>query len=378
MTPIFKRTFKKEMLILLYMLVIIVFYLLADTNRISSQLTNIYNAIASSGISAEDFAARKTENERSWFMTEEMNSQFGYAITQNTYDVLVPDAVEPLMREKDKFVSFGFGMGAALACAAAVSVFASERGRKKPSFVNALPYKRTRLFWERALCGVIVIVLFFAANYIILSLWLRHFIPQARFIAQKLYMDEGYMQSIEHMTRLGEVYRMGAAQALLIYGVMLFAQSLFGRMTYAGILAGGAAAGGIWMIDGIFDFFNYYNMGIGHKLSGYFIALRSALCDRRSALLIFILALALVFTVLAFLCDKKARVERAGELFMFRPVKYLVCLLFAAEGAFAFFHFINRLCQIAPNTLFAGIMLLLAGAVLTLLFFNKLILKEAE
>ena len=376
MTPIFKRVFKSEIYKALIMLMIAIASLMAHTGRVSEYTALVYDIAASSDLSEETFKTISSEKfDKEYIPLRLHYSEYGYYSSMNKYNVYVPDVFFPIRNETVRNLDFAAGMGFALAAACAVHVFAAERRRKGQSFESALPYKRDRLFCERALCGFIVIIVYFVGEFTVLSLWIRHFMPSVRFVAQRMCMPDDYMSEVELFSHIGGRVLTNLRLTLFFYTLMLFMQTLFGRSVYAAIITGGALVGGYWMLAGIADF---YNVFLYDTLSGKTFAalgenLSSHITQSRGMLIITVFTA--VFAVLAFWLNKHAKIERAGDIFMFTPVKYIAWAGFMVEGAFTFFHFAYYFCNYTPKTLLSGAFLIVSGALLALLMLKNLILK---
>ena len=377
MTPIFKRLLRRSAIAAAFMLLIMLMNILSRSSELSESIRVLTNVVNANSISAESFDTAEKADKTTELLGNELGQKYfiDYSDASNKFDVVVPAPLYIVESAKNRSVDFSFGMGFALAASCAAFAFADERGRKKQSFINALPYKRTRLFWERTLSGILPVCLFFLINYIVLALFIRHYIPSLRFLGEKLAMGDSYMQSIEHIKYIGKEIFLNALAAILFYSVILFAQTIFGSTASACIMTCGALFFAMAAANGISDICDIYNNAFTENLRNILIKISDLLHSDRLILAPIFITASAVFIVMAFISDKNIRIERIGELFMFKPLKYLVTALFAAEGAFTFFHFIYWLCDIRVKAFLPVIGILAVGAALTLLLFNKLFLK---
>lgn len=374
MTPIFKRFLKRGMLTAVFMLLIATLNILSNSSELSASIRSITNTVTANNITAESFKT-KHDAEKTAMLLQSDPYSGGYATDLNTYDIIIPSVLPFVEDIKTKTLDFSFGMGVALAISCAAAAFSDERGRKKQSFINALPYKRSRLFFERTLSGILSVCFFFIVTYIMLALYIRHYIPTVRFLGERLCMDAEYMQRTEHLKEIGYHMLLNALYALLFFAVILFAQTLFGQTAYACILAVGLLLCAGWAVNGISDICGIYDASLFDKIKlGLLNFFRYSDSDRLLLPLI-ISAFTAVFIAAAYISDMHTRLERVGELFIYKPLKYIVIAVFAVEGAFTFFHFIYWICCIRPETFLSITGILAVGAALTVLMFNKLILR---
>ncbi len=378
MTPLFKRYLKKTAFIAAVMLLIAILDLLGRTSGFSSEIRDLESIVSTNNITAESFAekakAEKTAELLQGVWTDKKRN-YGFTAANNKFDVVVPDMLGELLNIRSRTMDFSAGMGFALAAVCAAYAFADERGRKKQSFVNALPYKRSRLFFERASSGIAAISVFFLIHYIILALYIRHYTPAVGSLNERLAMGAEYSWQTEHLKYIGTDIFINALAALLFYAIMLFAHTIFGNTASACIMACGALIFGHAAIDGAADVCIALNSPIAAKLRAWLSEFTEMLGSEHLSQIVLILIFTLIFLAAAYLADKHTHLERAGEAFIFQPVKYITVALFAAEGAFTFFNFIYHQCSIHPQNILYVIGILAAGAALTVLMFNKLILR---
>ena len=379
MTPLFKRFLKRTAAAAAVMLLIAILDLLGRTSGLSSEIRSLETIVNTNNITADSFSsaakAKRTEEMLQSVWDSSHNHNYGYTAASNEFDVVVPDILGELVNIRSRTIDFSTGMGFALAAACAAYAFADERGRKKQSFVNALPYKRSRLFFDRVLSGVTAISVFFLMVYIILALFVRHYAPAAEFLGERLAMGAEYLSRTKYLRSVGMDMFMNALAALLFYSVMMLAQTMFGRAASACVMACGALIFGKFAVGGAGDVCTALNSPIAARLREGLARFAEMFGSEHLSQIVLILIFTLIFLAAAYFADKNTRLERAGEVFIFGLVKYAAIALFAAEGAFTFFHVIYRECGIRPQAVLPVIGILAAGAALTVLMFNKLILR---
>ena len=379
MTPIFKRIFKQEIRTAIILILIVACRLIGQQARLNEYVRHVYDIV--SDVTDENvFKNEAAAADALLPLTTDVNylSYHYGAEAQNKYGIYVPNIIASISSEATSSKDYAFGMSFALAAACAACVFAGERRKKGHSFVNALPYKRSRLFLEKAGCGLIIISLYYLAEYIMLSLWIRRYIPQVNYLVQRLYLDEGYKLQIGELTHISGNFFVYAAAAILFYAAILFAQTVMGRTSTAGIMSVGLIIGGFLALHGAVDFAYEHDLDALTNTAVKFVDALEKISEQTPVFTALLLGIALIFMIAAYFSDKNVRLERSGDVFMFKPAKYIILLLFMAEGAFAFYFFMNSACDITIHSLAAGLGVLAAGAAFTLLLLNKLILKEAD
>ena len=158
----------------------------------------------------------------------------------------------------------------------------------------------------------------------------------------------------------------------------MFVQTLFGKPVYAALTVAALGIGAmstIYSLDTFCDFYNITSMAeIMRRLSDtteHFVVDTPVFT---AAAAVFVI----IFLLLGTIGSKTARLERAGNAFMFASARYIVYALLILEGAFSFYGFAVYSCGLPSRSPLNGAVYLAAGAAVTLLALNKLFSLEVE
>lgn len=379
MTPIFKRYFKKEAFLTLFCMLFLLAVFFTKIHSAEEWIYAVRSVVTENGITADTFRTKEGRELAENVFSPEKGTEYynerymkiydkiSYSFEHNKYGVYVPRIYIAVDSAADETLGIVLLTGIVSAVVFSVGVFIAERRKKTIDFVGMLPYKRPVMFTDKWLAGLLCLTLFFAANFALSSLWLLKTLPVCADLGARLAYGADFGKGM--IAAYAGRYMVYAMFSIAFYSFMMFAQTLFGKPSYAAALAAFAACFLPLALKGADDFCYTYGLD---GINGIMRTVLDITSDRFLLCAIFAAA-ALVFFAAGLICDKAARLERAGGIFMFAPVKWLVYLFFMFISAFAFYLFAVDMCAFDSGTLLNGIVLLLVGAGVSALVLTKLI-----
>ena len=382
MTPIFKRYFKKYIIFSVIVIMALAVMTKRDMSKAEKGINEINALVTANNVDRAFFENKGNASFFEDYAENDIdNAVFanGMYLQSNELGVSVPE----LRQVADSVISENigrlFGCGFAAAVSFAVYAFVYERRKKTASFVGALPYKRGSMFADKWLAGFIAISLVFLADYIIAGLWLNRIMPVVNALDERLLALEttvgGFGRESANCGRMiWSVYLVITA----LYTLVMFAQNLFGKPVYASLTVAVALFGAFGFLRSVDVFCNRYDL---YAVSSFGIKvldkLENIFLNTPVFTVIALIVIALLFAG-GYVLSRAAYLERAGSVFMFKPVKYLVYAVLMLEGAFVFYGFSVGECSIFAGTLLRGLIFLAVGAVITMFALNKLFSLEVE
>lgn len=375
MSPIFKRYFAKQALITFGFAVFCTVILSLALNTGERWLDTVKENISAYDVTPAAFETVRGI-ERIQEMSDKMQETDWYSrgihyecFAQNTAGVIVP------LTSLSVSVAFEDTMGLAgmlaLICAAALaaSAFYSERKKNTVNFIGSLPFRREKIFAEKWLAGSLCLLILFAVYYLLFSVWALHMRREYMYTAERLlYYDSEFPEALNTYGSRLLVY---TCASFAFYGLIMFANTLFGKPGQAFALTLASAAAASAGIKGMAFFYIDYDLKFSRGFLRKALEKVSELFHSAPKTCCILLAVTGILFLSGLLCDKAAKRERSGSLFMFEAVKYAVYTFFMVSGAFSFYMFAVDICSFNADTLCEGMIILAAGAAASALMLNK-------
>lgn len=356
---IFKRCFKREVKFVFVVFAIILFQFVFSYINISNKVDAAYDfAYEANGNFTSDQVYEK------FFADPDMPEHFRYGGV-GKHNIQVPNTIGIVNNAIDNINDINAVLAVAGAVVFAFLSFYDERKKNTVGFVGALPYSRSRIYTEKWLSGFLLLAFVLALGKLFAYFYYCLLAPKA-LAAAELFGIEAKFYCVENIDGI----ILSIIATFLFYSIIMFINTMFGRLYYSLAVIAILYIGLMGFITGFASFYHMYE--ITFSLS--FLRRVLSFMDKLSIVdydIIFGVATA-VFYALGVLTNSLAKNERIGNIFIFKPIKYLFYVAVTVMGAFTFFAFVYSIDIFNADTLAKGFAILLAGAVMTVFILRKM------